>query len=152
MEPSIFCDYESNGWSEGVSPLGPRQHVLPAPSEWWRRVFTVSLPLSPAEAERCQAGYTTRSKSPCGRSPISGLNAIGRVYQPHPRLQAPGPKRRVPGFAGKSYDRSIWPDVEQHYMATTATWLIVIGFVLLTAGFVLRLVIMMRSSDATAPD
>lgn len=37
-------------------------------------------------------------------------------------------------------------------MATTATWLIVIGFVLLTTGFVLRIVIMMRSSDATAPD
>lgn len=37
-------------------------------------------------------------------------------------------------------------------MATTATWLIVIGFVLLTTGFVLRVVIMMRSSDATAPD
>jgi hypothetical protein len=37
-------------------------------------------------------------------------------------------------------------------MATTATWLIVIGFVLLTTGFVLRIVLMMRSSDATAPD
>jgi hypothetical protein len=37
-------------------------------------------------------------------------------------------------------------------MATTATWLIVIGFVLLTTGFVLRIVIMMRSSDADAPD
>ncbi len=37
-------------------------------------------------------------------------------------------------------------------MATTATWLIVIGFVLLTTGFVMRIVIMMRSSDATAPD
>lgn len=35
-------------------------------------------------------------------------------------------------------------------MATTATWLIVIGFVLLTTGFLLRIVIMMRSSDATA--
>ena len=37
-------------------------------------------------------------------------------------------------------------------MATTATWLIVIGFVLLTAGVVLRTVVMMRSSDATDPD
>jgi hypothetical protein len=37
-------------------------------------------------------------------------------------------------------------------MAATATWLIVIGFVLLTTGFVFRVVIMMRSSDATAPD
>lgn len=25
-------------------------------NEWWRGVFTVSFPLSPAEAERCQAG------------------------------------------------------------------------------------------------
>jgi uncharacterized membrane protein len=37
-------------------------------------------------------------------------------------------------------------------MATTATWLIVIGFVLLTTGVVLRTVVMMRSSDATGPD
>lgn len=35
-------------------------------------------------------------------------------------------------------------------MASTATWLIIIGFVLLVVGFVLRTVIMMRSSDATA--
>ena len=37
-------------------------------------------------------------------------------------------------------------------MATTATWLIVIGFVLLTTGVVLRTVVMMRSSHATDPD
>jgi hypothetical protein len=37
-------------------------------------------------------------------------------------------------------------------MATTATWLIVIGFVLLATGVVLRTVVMMRSSDATDPD
>ena len=37
-------------------------------------------------------------------------------------------------------------------MATTATWLIVIGFVLLTTGGMLRIVIMMRSSDATPTD
>jgi len=37
-------------------------------------------------------------------------------------------------------------------MASTATWLIVIGFVLLMAGIVLRTVMMMRSSDAAAPD
>jgi hypothetical protein len=37
-------------------------------------------------------------------------------------------------------------------MTTTATWLIVIGFVLLTTGFVLRIIIMMRSSDATPSD
>jgi hypothetical protein len=37
-------------------------------------------------------------------------------------------------------------------MATTATWFIVIGFVLLVAGLVLRIVIMMRASDATASE
>lgn len=36
-------------------------------------------------------------------------------------------------------------------MSSTATWLIVIGFVLLVTGVVLRAVIMMRSSDAAAP-
>lgn len=35
-------------------------------------------------------------------------------------------------------------------MATTATWLIILGFVLLGTGFVLRTVILMRSSDASA--
>jgi len=37
-------------------------------------------------------------------------------------------------------------------MATMATWLIIIGFLSLTTGIVLRIVVMMRSSDATAPD
>ena len=37
-------------------------------------------------------------------------------------------------------------------MASTATWLFIVGFVLLVAGIVLRTVVMMRSSDATAPD
>lgn len=32
-----------------------------------------------------------------------------------------------------------------------ANWLCVIGFVLLVSGFVMRTIIMMRSSDATAP-
>ncbi len=36
-------------------------------------------------------------------------------------------------------------------MALTATWLIIIGFVLLAAGGVLRTIVMMRSSDAIAP-
>jgi hypothetical protein len=35
-------------------------------------------------------------------------------------------------------------------MASTATWLIIIGFVLLVVGAVLRTVMMMRSSDATS--
>ena len=37
-------------------------------------------------------------------------------------------------------------------MGSTATWLIIAGFVLLVVGFVLRTVMMMRSSDATAPE
>lgn len=37
-------------------------------------------------------------------------------------------------------------------MASSATWLIVIGFVLLVSGLVLRTVMMMRSSDASASD
>jgi hypothetical protein len=32
-----------------------------------------------------------------------------------------------------------------------ANWLFVVGFVLLVSGFVMRTIIMMRSSDATAP-
>lgn len=36
-------------------------------------------------------------------------------------------------------------------MASTATWLIIVGFTLLITGFVLRTVIMMRSSDSTGP-
>jgi hypothetical protein len=32
-----------------------------------------------------------------------------------------------------------------------ANWLFVIGFVLLVSGFVMRTIMMMRSSDATAP-
>jgi hypothetical protein len=36
-------------------------------------------------------------------------------------------------------------------MASTATWLIICGFVLLVSGVVLRTVIMMRSSDASDP-
>ena len=34
-------------------------------------------------------------------------------------------------------------------MATAATWLIVVGFLLLVLGLILRTVIMMMSSDAT---
>ncbi len=37
-------------------------------------------------------------------------------------------------------------------MASSATWLIIIGFVLLATGIVLRTVVMMRSSDATATE
>ena len=37
-------------------------------------------------------------------------------------------------------------------MASSATWLIIIGFVFLVVGVVLRTVMMMRSSDATAAD
>ena len=37
-------------------------------------------------------------------------------------------------------------------MTSTATWLIVAGFVLLVVGVVLRTIVMMRSSDATAAD
>ena len=37
-------------------------------------------------------------------------------------------------------------------MASTATWLIIVGFVLLAAGAVSRTIVMMRSSDATAPE
>ena len=36
-------------------------------------------------------------------------------------------------------------------MASTAAWLIVSGFVFLVLGFVLRTVMMMRSSDAAHP-
>lgn len=36
-------------------------------------------------------------------------------------------------------------------MASTATWLIIIGFVLLVTGVVLRTIVMMRSGDAAAP-
>ena len=32
-----------------------------------------------------------------------------------------------------------------------ATWFVVVGFLLLVSGLVLRTIIMMRSSDATAP-
>ena len=35
-------------------------------------------------------------------------------------------------------------------MTSTATWLIIAGFVFLVIGFVLRTTMMMRSSDATA--
>ncbi len=34
-------------------------------------------------------------------------------------------------------------------MAATATWLIIVGFLLLATGFILRTVLMMRASDAT---
>ena len=37
-------------------------------------------------------------------------------------------------------------------MASTAPWLIIVGFVLLITGVVLRTIIMMRSSDATFPE
>jgi hypothetical protein len=37
-------------------------------------------------------------------------------------------------------------------MALTATWLIIIGIAFLVVGVVLRTVMMMRSSDATAAD
>ena len=37
-------------------------------------------------------------------------------------------------------------------MALTATWLIITGIVFLAVGVVLRTVMMMRSSDATAAD
>jgi hypothetical protein len=37
-------------------------------------------------------------------------------------------------------------------MSSLATWLIVLGFVLLASGVVLRTIVMMRSSDATAPE
>lgn len=37
-------------------------------------------------------------------------------------------------------------------MASTATWLIIVGFVFLVTGVVLRTVIMMRSSDASDPN
>ena len=37
-------------------------------------------------------------------------------------------------------------------MASTATWLIIVGFVLLVTGIVLRTIIMMRSSDASDPN
>lgn len=37
-------------------------------------------------------------------------------------------------------------------MALTATWLIITGIVFLVVGVVLRTVMMMRSSDATAAD
>jgi len=36
-------------------------------------------------------------------------------------------------------------------MSSTATWLIVLGFVLLATGVVLRTILMMRSSDAASP-
>lgn len=36
-------------------------------------------------------------------------------------------------------------------MASTATWLIIVGFILLASGLVLRTILMMRSSDAAAP-
>jgi uncharacterized membrane protein len=36
-------------------------------------------------------------------------------------------------------------------MAALATWLIIVGFVLLALGIILRTVIMMSSSDATPP-
>jgi uncharacterized membrane protein len=37
-------------------------------------------------------------------------------------------------------------------MVSAATWLIIVGFVLLVVGAVLRTVLMMRSSDATPAD
>jgi uncharacterized membrane protein HdeD (DUF308 family) len=37
-------------------------------------------------------------------------------------------------------------------MASSATWLMVIGIVLLVTGVVLRTIVMMRSSDASAPE
>jgi hypothetical protein len=37
-------------------------------------------------------------------------------------------------------------------MASTATWLIIAGFVFLVLGLVLRTVMMMRSSDASPPE
>ena len=37
-------------------------------------------------------------------------------------------------------------------MASSATWLIIVGFVLLATGVVLRTIVMMRSSDAAAPE
>ncbi|MGB8885208.1 MAG: hypothetical protein WCC87_00705 [Candidatus Korobacteraceae bacterium] len=36
-------------------------------------------------------------------------------------------------------------------MATTANWFILTGFIVLVLGFVLRTVVMMRSSDAASP-
>jgi hypothetical protein len=37
-------------------------------------------------------------------------------------------------------------------MAATATWLIIVGFLLLACGFILRTILMMRASDATPSD
>jgi hypothetical protein len=50
------------------------------------------------------------------------------------------------------YYRNIQPIVERFAMASTATWLIIVGFIFLIIGMILRTVMMMRSSDATAPE